>query len=289
AGGWTLDAAEAVCGQAGLDLFETLASLVDESLVRPLRRPTGEPRFTMLETIREYAAELLEDSGEAEAVRRRHCEHVLASAEEAAEAWYAGGDPQDTIFALLDEEHENLRAALAWAAAAHEVELEMRLAIAARWYWVLKGHFSEGRRVFASVVENTAGAPMELRARALVYAAIFPFRQGDNLAAAAALQESLDLFRELGDEEGIARATAELGGVAIAEQDLDRAASLYEECVPLLRNQGNSSRLAVAFGNLGTIAHMRGDYATAVGYYGEAIDLSKASGDIDGAAVNLHN
>ena len=289
AGGWTLDAAEAVCGDDGLGVFETLASLVDESLVRPLRRPTGEPRFTMLETIREYAGELLEASGEAERLRRRHCEHVLARAEAAAAAWHGGTDPQDSIFPFLDEEHDNLHAALAWAAAAGEVELEVRLAVAARWYWVLKGNLSEGRRVFDGIAGRTAGAPQELRARALVHAAIFPFRQGDNALTAALLQESLDLYRELGDEEGIARATAELGGVAIAQVDLDRAAALYEECVPLLRNQGNLSRLAVAFGNLGTIAHMRGDHETAVAYYDDAIECSRSAADEDGVAVNLHN
>jgi tetratricopeptide (TPR) repeat protein len=133
------------------------------------------------------------------------------------------------------------------------------------------------------------GAPAELRARALVHGAIFPFRLGDTKAAAALLQESLGLYRELGDEEGIVRSTAELGGVAIAELDLDRAAALYEECVPLLRNQGRLSRLAVALGNLGTIAQMRGDPETAVRYYEEAIEASRAGSDEDGEAVNLHN
>ena len=289
AGGWTLDAAEAICGGDDLDVFETLASLVDESLVRPLRRATDEPRFAMLETIREYAGELLEASGEEETLRRRHCEHVVTQAEAAAAAWHDGGDPQDTIFPFVDEEHDNLWAALAWTAAAGEVELEVRLAVAARWYWVLKGQLSEGRRVFDGVIARTAGAPSEVRARALVHAAIFAFRQGDNRLAETLLQESLDLYRELGDEEGIARSTAELGGVAIAEEDLDRAAALYEECIPLLRNQGNLSRLAVAFGNLGTIAHMRGDYATAVDHYGEAIDAARSASDDDGIAVNLHN
>jgi predicted ATPase/DNA-binding SARP family transcriptional activator len=289
AGGWTLEAAEAICGGDGLDVFETLAALVDESLVRPVRRPTGEPRFAMLETIREYAGELLEASGEAESLRRRHFEHVLERTESEAAAWYAGGAPEETLFRFLDEELENVRAALAWAADAGEVELEVRLAVAARWYWVVQGHLSEGRRVFEGIFDRTAGTQGELRAKALVHGAIFPFRQGDNQLSAALLQESLDLFRELGDEEGIARATAELGGVAIAEEDLDRAAALYEECVPLLRHHGNLSRLAVAFGNLGTIAHMRGDHQTAVAYYGDAIDAARSAADDDGVSVNLHN
>ncbi len=289
AGGWTLEAAEAVCGGNGLDVFETLASLVDESLVRRLRRPTGEPRFAMLETIREYAAELLEASGEGDGLRRRHCEDILARAENARVEWYAGVDPQESLFRVLDPDLDNLHAALAWAADAGEIELEVQLAVAARWYWVLKGHLAEGRRFFDGIFARSVHAPKELRALALVHGAIFPFRLGENNVAAAWLQESLDLYRELGDEEGIARAIAELGGVAIAEQDLDRAAALYDEAVPLFRSQGQLSRVAASLGNLGTIAHMRGDLDTAVQYYTEAIAASRVAGDEDGSAVNLHN
>jgi predicted ATPase/DNA-binding SARP family transcriptional activator len=288
-GGWTLEAAEAVCGEDGLDVLGTLSSLVDESLVRPLRRTAGEPRFAMLETIREYAVELLEASDEEETLRRRHCDRILERVEEAVAAWHAGADPQESVFPFLDAELDNLRAALGWTAAAGEVELEVRLAVAARWYWVMKGHLSEGRHVFEGVLERTADAPREVRARALVHAAIFPFRQGDTRVSAAWLQESLDLYRALGDEEGIARATAELGGVAISELELDRAAALYEECLPLLRSQGNASRLAVALGNLGTIADMRGDPATAVRYHADAIEAARRASDADGAAVSLHN
>jgi predicted ATPase/DNA-binding SARP family transcriptional activator len=287
-GGWTLEAAEAVCGEDGLDVLDTLASLVDESLVRSLRRPR-EARFTMLETIREFAVELLESSDEAETVRRRHCEHILAEAEAGAAAWHAGAEAHESLFAVLDEDHDNLRAALAWAAASGEVELEVRLAVAARWYWVVQGNLGEGGRFFESVLEHTVDAPKELRALALVHAAIFPFRLGDNSLAADLLQESLDLYRELGDEEGIARSTAELGGIAIAEGDLDRATALYEESLPLLRKLGNLARVAVALGNLGTIAHMRGDYTTAVDYYRESIEASRTAGDSDGVGVNLHN
>jgi predicted ATPase/DNA-binding SARP family transcriptional activator len=289
AGGWTLEAAEAVCSDEELDVFETLASLVDESLVRRLRRPTGEPRFTLLETIREYAGELLEAAGEAEVLRRRHCEFFLAQVEERSAAWHAGEDPQESFFPFVEAEHDNLRAAIAWAATSGEIELEVRLGIAARWYWVVQGQLSEGRRVFDGIVARTTGAAKYLRAKALVHAAIFPFRGGDTQLTTAWLQESLDLFRELGDEEGIARATAELGGVAIAESDLDRAAAFYEESLPLLCAQGNLSRVAVAFGNLGTIAHMRGEHTTAVEYYDQAIEASRTAGDDDGIAVNLHN
>jgi predicted ATPase/DNA-binding SARP family transcriptional activator len=288
-GGWTLEAAEAVCGEDGLNVLDILASLVDESLVRRIRRPAGEARFTMLETIREFASELLEASGEAEALRRRHCEYVLARVEEGSAAWHAGVDPQESLFPILDEEHANLRVALQWAAAAGEVELEVRLVVAARWWWAVQGHLSEGRSFFDGAIGRTAKAAKELRALTLVTGAVFPLRQGETGLSAELLQESLDLYRELGDEEGIARATAELGAVAISELDLDRAAALYEECLPLLRRQGNASRLGSSLGNLGTIAHMRADYETAVDYYREAITAHRSAGDGDGEAVNLHN
>jgi predicted ATPase/DNA-binding SARP family transcriptional activator len=167
-GGWTLEAAEAVCGEGGLDVLQTLSSLVDESLVRRLRRPSGAVRFTMLETIREFAAELLDASGESEVLRRRHCEHLLVGLEEAAAAWHAGADPNVSLFPLLEEEHANVRAALRWAAAAGETELEVRLAIVARWWWVVQGHLSEGRRFFDEVFEHTIGGSKLLRANALV-------------------------------------------------------------------------------------------------------------------------
>jgi len=289
AGGWTLDAAGAVCAEDGLDVFETLASLVDESLVRPLRRPTGEPRFTMLETIREYAGELLEASGEAETLHRRHCEQVLAEVEAAANAFVAGGDPGDAFLGLLDQEHDNLRAALAWAAEAGALELEVRLAAAARWFWVIRGFLSEGRRFFDGIFARTVGAPKPLRALALVHGATFPYRQGETGLAKELWQEALDLYLELGDPEGTARATAELGAIAVAESDFDRGAAMYEACAEMFREQGKPSRLASALGNLGAIANMRGDRETAVGYLTEAIALAREIGDDDGLAVNLHN
>jgi predicted ATPase/DNA-binding SARP family transcriptional activator len=288
-GGWTLEAAETVCGEDGLDVLDTLASLVDKSLVRSLRRPSGEARFTMLETIREFALELLEASGEAETVHLRHCEHILARVEEGSAAWHAGADPHLSLFPILDEEHANLRAALTWAGAAGQTELEVRLACAARWWWVVQGHLSEGRSFFDAAFEHTVDAPKELRARALVHGFLFPFRQGDTRLAKALVEESLDLYRELGNEEEVARAIAELGGIAIADGDLDTAAARYEEAAPLFRDQGHPSRVAAALGNLGTIAHMRHDYATAVGYYEKAIELATETGDVDGAAVNFHN
>jgi len=289
AGGWTLTAAEAVCGGGALAVLDTLSALVDESLVRRLRRPGAEPRFAMLETIREFAVELLERSDEAEALRRSHCHYVLAQAEEAAAGFVAATGSGESFFALLDEEHDNLRAALEWAGGAGEVQLEVRLTVAARWFWIVRGLLSEGRRFFDGVLARTVGAPEPLRALALAHGATFPFRQGETGFARELWQEALDLYRELGDDDGTARCIAELGAVAVAEGDLDGAVALYEESIPLFRRQGNDVRLATALSNLGAIANMRHDPATGVRYLADAVALARETGDEDGLAVSLHN
>jgi predicted ATPase len=166
AGGWTLEAAEAVCGQDGDDVLGRLSSLVDDSLVRRKSRSASEPRFAMLETVREYALELLDRAGETDRFRRRHAEHMVEVAERAADVIRTGGEAEQW-YALLDEEHDNLRAALSWAAAARELELEVRLSVALRWFWLVRGYLSEGRRFFDDVVARTEGAPKELRAVAV--------------------------------------------------------------------------------------------------------------------------
>jgi predicted ATPase/DNA-binding SARP family transcriptional activator len=288
AGGWTLEAAEAVCGQDGDDVLGPLSSLVDDSLVRRTSRSASEPRFAMLETVREYAIELLERAGETERFRRRHAEHMVEVAERAADVILTGGEAEQW-YALLDEEHDNLRAALFWAAAAGELELEVRLTVALRWFWLVRGYLSEGRRFFDDVVARTEGAPKELRAAAVVNAGTFPFRQGDLDVAEKLFAEALDLYRALGDGAEIGRAIAELGAVAIARGDLDRASQLYEESLPIFRAQENDIRLAVALSNLGAIANMRKDAEAAIRYFDDAIALARSTGDEDGLGISLHN
>ena len=191
----------------------------------------------MLETIREYSAESLLRSGEAKAVKQRHAEHMLAIAEE-ANAVILAGSSADEYYTRLDEEQDNLRAAIAWAVKGLDaLELEIRLLVAMRWFWVVRGHLLEGRRFFDDAMTRIAGADMSLRATALAFGATFPFRQGENALAKERWEEALVLFGELDDPDGIGRCIGELGAVAIAEGDLDRAAALYESALPLYREQ----------------------------------------------------
>jgi predicted ATPase/DNA-binding SARP family transcriptional activator len=288
AGGWTLDAAEAVCRDGSTSVLDALASLVDESLVRRIPRSDGEPRFAMLETIREYATELLAGSGEEETMRRKHCLHLMSRGEAVAAAFVVG-EESDRFFDFFEEERDNVRAALAWAAEAGELELEVRLAVAARWFWLVRGHLSDGGRLFDELYERTAQGPKPLRALALVHGPVFLIRRGETRRADELWSEGLELCRELGDDDGAARCIAELGFVAFAEADYDRAVSLYEESVAIFREQGQTGRLAAALGNLGSIANIRSDREAAARYFTESIALSREFGDDDGLAVNLHN
>jgi tetratricopeptide (TPR) repeat protein len=241
----------------------------------------------MLETIRDYAGELLAASGELASARRLHAAYMVELAE-AANAQILRSPEPDAAYDLLDEEHDNLRAALEWAAESDERDVEVRLAVAARWFWIVRGHLGEGRRVFDRILART-DLTKPLRATALAHGATFPFRQGDSGPAKEQWLEALELFRELDDPDGIGRCIGELGGVAIKEGDLDRATELYEEASVLYREQGNMQRLGVALGNLGAIANTNKQPERAVQYFAQAIDVARELGALDDISISEHN
>jgi tetratricopeptide (TPR) repeat protein len=254
---------------------------VDGNLVR-----RQNSRFTLLETIREYAQERLGAANETGEYRRRHAHHYLAVAERAWADILEG--PEEEGFALLDLEQENLYAALAWAVENADADVETRLAAAQRWYWLVRGRLNEGARVFEHAVEATSELPAA-RAGALAGAGTFNVRRGDRKRGAAQLQAALELFRSLGDEGEMSRCIAELGHVAVDDGDLDRAAALYTEAIEVFERVGNVTRHAVALANLAAIAAQRGDGPTAAAYGERAIELQRANGDLDGMAVSLAN
>jgi predicted ATPase len=284
-GGCTIEAAEAVA--VGPNILGRIGSLVDESLLRRVEEALG-PRFAMLETIREYAAARLRESGAEEDAQRRHAAYFLRVAETAGKALTAGTVYDETL-AELDAEHDNLRGAIAWAAAAGEIEGEVRMAVALRQYWLFRGELAEARRVFEGAIERSASAEPRLHALALVHGGLFPYRQGDVQQAKRIWTRAHDLYVELGDEGEAGRCLAELASVAVVERDLDRAAGLYEESVTHFEAQGQPVRQAIALSNLGAIASMRGDLGTAARYQEEAIVLQRELDDRDGLSISLHN
>jgi predicted ATPase/DNA-binding SARP family transcriptional activator len=282
AGGFSLGAAEAVAGEPVLD---ALGALVEMSLVR--RSEPAEPRFAMLETIRQFAGELLAESGAEETVRRRHCEYFARIAEERSEELNSGGG--ELVLERLDRDHDNVREALGWAVRAGEVELEARLANAMVWFWQIRGHLHEGRRVFEHAVVATRGGDPRLYAQTLVRAAQLSYRQGDLGEAEAWWTEALELFRDQDDADGVGRCTAELGSVAIAKGDLDASRELYEEAIESFERLGNRLRLGTAKANLSAVASLQGDLEAAARHGTDAAALQEESGDRDGLAVSLHN
>ena len=247
-GGCTLGSAEAVC-DADLD---TLESLVDKSLVR-IRE--GD-RFWMLETIREYAAERLEEAGEAEMLQRRHAEHFLALGEEAelsSRAMYSG-----EWIGRLEQEHDNLRAALDHLAASEENELVLQLAGALSEFWHDAGHVSEGRHRLESALQSQE-RPTAARARALTGAALMAYGSGDVAAARSIAERALELHRRLGDPRGAALDLNLLCVAAIEEGDLERAQQLAEESLDLFRQAGDERQTVSATRTLAFTYHSRGD------------------------------
>ena len=249
AGGCTLEAAEEVC-EADLD---TLQSLVDKSLVRVRE---GD-RFWMLETIREYASERLEQSAGADELRRRHAEHFLALAEEA--------EPGVRIYApesleRLEREHDNVRAALDWLGTAGETQLVLRLAGSVEPFWFARGHFREGRRRLEAALRADA-RPTSARAWALTRAVELPGEGGD-LAASnrPQIEEALALQREFGDLRGIAEATAALGyAVADGEGEWVQARALFEEAIRVAHEAGDEQLVLWVTRSLAWTYHSMGD------------------------------
>ncbi len=201
AGGFTLEAAEAVvpaAGDSGIDVLEGVASLVDKSLVRRTERPGDEPRFGMLETVREYARDRLAESGEQTAVQGRHLGWCLALAEAAEPELRSAG--QGTWLGRLETEHDNVRAALTWAGEGVEPEsraLGLRLAASLYTFWFVRSHWAEGREWLEELL-GTGGPPSAERAKALFAAGIMALRAGNPAAAAAHHEASLEMARGVG-------------------------------------------------------------------------------------------
>jgi tetratricopeptide (TPR) repeat protein len=282
AGGCTLAAARAVCdADRGL-----LAALVAKGLLRERAGVGGEPRFVMLETVREYALEQLSASDEEVRMRERHAQHELALAEEFEAGLLAGVELRPWLD-RLSAEHDNIRAALAWAEEECDAELELRIATPLRPFWQLRGHVTEGRGRLEAALDHGPSVRPEVRAKALWTTGVLAFRQLDLSAARALWEESLKLFEALGDRTGIARSLAELGLLAIEEGDSESAYELYERGAAIFREDGDDRRLAVVVTNLGTLALERGDYDEARRQLETSLELVQKVGDDEGMAESL--
>ncbi|MDQ4076188.1 MAG: tetratricopeptide repeat protein, partial [Chloroflexota bacterium] len=271
-----------------LDALDGLTSLFDKSLLQHGEQTDGEPRFFLLHTIQEYALEQLEVSGEAQATREAHATFYVALAEE-AEPQLAGTE-QVPWLARLDADKDNLRAALAWSLTGGSREQGLRLASALWKFWWLRGYLSEGREWLAALLEHPDGVAPALRAKALRAAGTLAYYHNDLTVAERCMEESLTLFREVGDK---GRIGATLRSLAVIWSDqgqhYEQARRYAEESLALARELDEPTDLSYALENLGILEYYLGEYAQATTYLEEQLALSRASGDPHTIATSLHN
>jgi predicted ATPase/class 3 adenylate cyclase/Tfp pilus assembly protein PilF len=291
-GGWTLSAAESVCGGEGIavwELLDLLTSLVDKSLVVYEERE-GEGRYTLLETVRQYAGERLDASGEAERVQGQHLAYFLALAEQAEP--HLRGPEQEVWLARLEGEHDNLRSALAWCQGQEEeAEAGLRLTAAMFRFWeIRRGYLSAGRAYLAEALTRAGTAERtQVRAKALYGAGILAWRQGDYEAARGLHEESLAIRRELGDKRCIAQSLYSLGAVTSYQGDYGTARALLEESLAISRELGDKVGIATSLNGLGNMAYNQGDYGTARVLYEESLAINRELGHKQGIAMALFN
>ena len=305
AGGWTLEAAEKVCSGAGIEeervsnapVLDLHSRLVDKSLVVAEAEDTTAMRYRMLEPVRQYARERLEEGGEAERVRERHARYYLALAEEAEdrEPGFAL-KPSRTAAWLgrMETEHANLRAALSWVSDREETGereegLGLRLAAALFLFWYTHDYQIEGRRYLEEARSGRSDpSTARLRARALVTAGWLAISRADFGEAKALMEEGLTLCRELGDGEGIASALTELGWVAVLGQRDDiPIGAIFEELMQLKPHLENRNTRAHLLLLEGALVASRGDLERAATAHEECLRLFREMGDALGTIYCL--
>jgi predicted ATPase/Tfp pilus assembly protein PilF len=286
-GGWTFEAAEVVCNPGGeLDLLDGLAALVDWGLVH--QEGDDDARFQMLDTIREYAEEQLSTRGEEEQVRSAHARYMTELAEEAAPE--LRGSRQRIWLVRLEQEHENLRSALRWSAAAGS-ELAPRLAVALSRFWEIRGHWTEGRTWLEAALRPERGAvhDLALRASALNATGNLAVKQAAYKQARAAFEEALRLRRELGDTGGVAASLNNLGNVESELGRYEQAHGLYEESLRLHRELLDEAGTAQALSNLGTVALCQEKYDRARELLDQGLLLYRKLKHTEGIGASLGN
>jgi non-specific serine/threonine protein kinase len=290
AGGWTLEAAEAVCSRGGveaiMEILDLLLQLVDKSLV-VVDTQGQEARYRLLETVRQYGWERLSEVGEADDLRKRHRDWYLELAERAAPE--LRGPHQVEWLERLEIEHDNLRAALEWSRTAQDgAPALVRFAGTLSWFWYVRGHWSEGRDWAEAALSYDRGtSPPSARARAMLAAGIFAWRQGDNARAKALLTDLQPLCRAIGDDWGLAHSITTLGYAAVTDGEYERAIALGNEGLALWREVGAKWGIALSLSLLGHVAIHQEDFPHAAKSLTESLALRRASGDKWGIASAL--
>ena len=293
AGGFTLEAAEEVCSREGIEceeVLDLLTRLVDKSLVQ-VSEQGGEARYRLLETVRQYAREKLEDSGEEPAVKRRHAGFFLEFAERVEPK--INGKDREFWLERLDAEHDNLRAALVWRWEEAEGETALRLSGVLSWFWYHREYWSEWRRWLdgALAIQESGGGSSRTaaRAKALSGGGFLAWMQGDQATARSQLEESVTLWRGVGDKQGLAQALRFLSGSFESGGDYTAARPLAEESVELFRQGDDTFGLGITLSRLGITALAQGDHAAARAALEEGVAICREIDDDWALALALRN
>jgi predicted ATPase/DNA-binding CsgD family transcriptional regulator len=295
AGGFTLEAAEAVAGGAAeasaVEVLEAVSALVEQSLLQRAEPEGGEPRYRLLETVRAFALELLTTSSEAPTLRARHAAFYLALAERAAPEMI--GSDQGAWLDRIEADHANLRAALDWyfEPDAQTLEQGLRLTGALRRFWESRGYVGEGSQWFARALAAAADGDAAPSIVATIYygAASLAEYQGDPWRAAALLEESRARWQAVDDEAGVVRSLRRLGSVFLALGETERARSLLEETLERSRALGDQMQCAQSMNAVGVALDNLGDHGRAVALLDEALALMRGMGARTRLAMVLVN
>jgi predicted ATPase/Tfp pilus assembly protein PilF len=272
-GGFTLEAADAVCAaqNSEVPMLEQLASLVDRSMLQHARRENGQPRFIMLETLREYALEQLETCGQTWSARRQHWTYYLQLVESIEP------QPKTPDLAVwmkqLEEEHDNIRAALAWTLEQDEVEAALRIAGAVWKLWQIHGHVEEGVEWMETILGRSRTHLSEARAKALWGAGWLGMVKGNLDRSRQYFEEGAEISRQIGSQRYLGLSLHGIGAVARGQGDFESSRAAFDESLPLFQGLGNTEDIAWTFEHLGATAMEQGDFEQAMVYLSQALTL----------------
>ena len=289
AGGFSLEAAESVCIGEDVERDEVLgllSHLVDKSLVVVWEKD-GETRYRLLETVRQYGREKLSESGEEGHLRERHAGYYLALAAKAEPELKGAG--QVEWLKRFEREHDNLRAAISWSLERRNLQDAAQLGWALWLFWWIRGHFAEGRRLMeeALSVNGSAAMPASARAQGLFVAGTMACGQGDHSSAEPLLEESVTLFREVGDTRGVAYALGSAAVLAITQEQYERGIDYSEEAADLFLEVGDKWGAAPMLGCSAVGWLNRGDHGRAKSLAEQGLRLCRETGDKHGTSIAL--
>lgn len=291
AGGATLEAASQVCS-AGDTVMEVLVALVDKSMVQHRGQEESDTRYWLLQTLSEFGIEQLTEAGELASIRAAHAAYYLAWMEHIVPLLF--GAEQVRWLDRLDQDYENVRAALEWLSKGTEEETErveqgLRLCATLMGYWEIRGYFKEGMTYVERILANSRGAAPSIRAQVLHGAGFLALLQDDREGAELFLRESQSLFRASGERAGMANILRLQGNLALAKNNYKIARRLLEEAMTIYRERGDIRRAASTRSALAQIALAQCDFSKARALLEENLAVYSASGEQNGIAFALCN